>query len=693
VPCGSAHLPASQVAQERSRPTSASGAQTFVEEAQRWLPDFPGLAETRPASPATEGLDKATVLLADDSRDMREYVTRLLEPRFKVISAEDGRYALDLIDGGARPDLVLSDVMMPRLDGFGLLKALRAHPLTAVTPVIFLSARAGEEARIEGFDVGADDYLIKPFSARELITRIDTHIRLSRLRRAASELIKASEERLRIAIDEAGMGTWDVDLRNQELRWSRSHYTLLGLTPDESRLANLEMWRSRVHPEDLELTEAALQESRDAKTLYSQEYRIIRADTGAVRWLRSLGRFLYDESGAAVRSVGVCFDDTDRKTAEMALREADQRKDVFLATLAHELRNPLAPIRNAAQMLSSPMLGVEQLKWAQSVIQRQVRHMAWLLDDLLDVARITQGKLDLKKQRIELNTVVDSAVEASRPLLDRKSHRLTVTLPSDPVALEADPLRLSQVLSNLLTNAAKYTDAGGDIALCARVEGLGLTLVVKDNGIGIPAESLGGIFAMFSQLEGAAERSEGGLGIGLALVHGLIELHGGSVEAKSEGLGRGSEFIVKLPTVVSGSAATPASGPAAPAPYFRRVLIADDNQDAADSLAMILEMGGHDVRAVHDGRAALSAAQSFRPDIVLLDIGMPQLNGYEVARALRRESWGTGITLIALTGWGQESDRQKAIDAGFDRHLTKPIDPEALESLLSESTIRRPGGH
>ena len=693
IPFGAAHLPNVQEAPQTSLPPGTSGAEAFAEEAQRWLPEFAdleqsgrflALARPEPPSATIDAHGKPTVLLVDDNRDMREYVTRLLKPRFAVIAAEDGRYALDLIDSGVRPDLVLSDVMMPRLDGIGLLKALRARPLTVATPVIFLSARAGEEARIEGFDVGADDYLVKPFSARELITRIDTHIRLSHLRRAAGEHVKASEERLRIAIDEAGMGTWDYDLRTHEVRWSRSHYTLLGLVADESSPATQQMWRSRVHPEDLEQVESELARSQDTQSLYSQEYRIIRADTGAVRWLRVLGRFLYDESGVPVRSVGVLFDDTDRKAAEIALREADRRKDVFLATLAHELRNPLAPIRNAAQMLASPKLESEQLKWARSVIQRQVKHMALLLDDLLDVARITQGKLELKKQQLALNSVVDSAVEAARPLLDRKSHRFTVTLPSEAVTLDADPLRLSQVLSNLLTNAAKYTDPGGRISLSGRVEGGRLCLSIKDNGIGIPAESLNGIFTMFSQVEGAAARSEGGLGIGLALVNGLIELHGGSVEARSEGEGRGSEFIVRLPIVSADSAGAPAAGTAAAAAVGRRILVADDNKDAADSLAMLLEMGGHEVRVAHDGRAALSLAQTFHPDTALLDIGMPQLNGYEVARALRQEPWGARITLIALTGWGQESDRQKALDAGFDRHLTKPIDPDALESLMSE---------
>jgi signal transduction histidine kinase len=692
IPFGAAHLPGAQVAQASSGNMSASGALAFVDEAQRWLPDFSGPepgdsmlapAPVDPSPAATEATRKPSVLVVDDNRDMREYVTRLLMPRFSVICAEDGQSALGLVDQGLRPDLVLSDVMMPRLDGFGLLNALRARPSTHTIPIIFLSARAGEEARIDGIDVGADDYLIKPFSARELTARIDTHIRLSHLRRAAIENIKINDERLRIAVDEADMGTWDLDLRTEDMRWSRSLFLLLGLVPNESSHATYQSWRERVYPADFAAVEAAFSKSRNSRSLFSQQFRIIRVDNGAVRWLRVVGRFLYDESGAAIRNVGVAFDDTDRKEAEIALLEADRRKDVFLATLAHELRNPLAPIRNAAQMLGSPRIGNEQLQWAQNVIQRQVKHMAWLLDDLLDVARITQGKLELKKQLITLISVVDSAVEASLPLLDGKSHQLTVSLPAEPVTLDADPLRLSQVLCNLLTNAAKYTDPGGHITVSGRIEGSSLSLSVKDDGIGIPAESLKGIFAMFSQVEGASARSEGGLGIGLALVSGLIELHGGAVEAKSEGLGHGSEFIVKVPIAEHGLIALTIAEPAMTAPIGRRILVADDNQDAAVSLAMILEMAGHEVRVAHDGRAALSVAQTFRPDTILLDIGMPQLNGYEVARALRQEPWGRGICLIALTGWGQESDRQLAIDAGFDRHLTKPVNTDALETYLA----------
>jgi PAS domain S-box-containing protein len=400
------------------------------------------------------------------------------------------------------------------------------------------------------------------------------------------------------------------------------------------------------------------------------------------------------ESGEVISSVLILTEDiTERKQGEArlrrsqeALQEADRRKDEFLATLAHELRNPLAPIRTAAQILGSPKVSPQQLQWAQSVIQRQVGHMALLLDDLLDIARITRGKLELKTERVKLTDVVDSAVEAARPLLDGKHHSFKVSLPAEALILRADPLRLSQVLSNLLTNAAKYTDPGGHIELSGHVQDGVLCLSVQDDGIGMSPESLERNFEMFSQAEGTSTRSDGGLGIGLALVRGLVELHGGAVEAMSEGPGRGSKFTVQLPLadpVASPAAAAETDAPAV-AKVGRRVLVADDNKDAADALAMLLELAGHEVRVAHGGRAALSLAQTFRPDVAVLDIGMPELNGYEVAKELRREPWGSRMYLIALTGWGQDDDRQRAKDAGFDRHLTKPVDTDALEKLLSE---------
>jgi PAS domain S-box-containing protein len=399
------------------------------------------------------------------------------------------------------------------------------------------------------------------------------------------------------------------------------------------------------------------------------------------------------EQNANPTSVLILTEDiTVRKEAESelhrsqaVLQDGDRRKDEFLATLAHELRNPLAPIRTAAQILGSPKLAPQQLRWAQSVIQRQVGHMALLLDDLLDIARITRGKLELKRERVRLTEIVEAAVEAARPLLDGKHHNFCVALPTEELILYADPLRLSQVLSNLLTNSAKYTDPGGHIELSVYVRSNTLCLSVKDDGIGIAPESLQRIFEMFSQVDSASARSEGGLGIGLALVKGILDLHGGTIGATSDGPGLGSEFIVRLPLVAANAGRAVSAGPESPpAATGRRVIVADDNRDAADALAMLLELAGHEVRVAYGGRIALALAQTFRPDVALLDIGMPDLSGYEVAKELRRRPWGTAIYLIALTGWGRDDDRQQTRMAGFDRHITKPIDPHALEAALSE---------
>jgi signal transduction histidine kinase/ActR/RegA family two-component response regulator len=384
------------------------------------------------------------------------------------------------------------------------------------------------------------------------------------------------------------------------------------------------------------------------------------------------------------------------RSTESALRHADYRKDLFLATLAHELRNPLAPIRTSIQILASPQLSAEKLQWVQQVIQRQAKHMSLLLDDLLDVARITQGKLVLKTQRVTLTSVVDAAVETARPLLDDKKHRLMVTLPAVAPILNADPLRLSQILSNLLTNAAKYTNPGGQIRIICGVESDVVHLCVQDNGIGIPSEALSRIFEMFSQVDVTSERSGGGLGIGLSLVKGLVELHGGTIEARSEGPGRGSEFIVHLRLAAIESSSTKAETPEVDAPLTtsgrRRILVADDNRDAADSLAMLLRLAGHDVRVAHNGRAALALAQAFRPDTALLDIGMPDLDGYQVAQELRRATWGPDICLIALTGRGQDSDRRRANDAGFNHHMIKPVDPVTLQAMIAKESVPGPRG-
>ena len=411
-----------------------------------------------------------------------------------------------------------------------------------------------------------------------------------------------------------------------------------------------------------------------------------------------------DESGSIIGASKISRDITQRKLAddllrqeiaireraEAALRDADRRKDEFLATLAHELRNPLAPIRQAALIYKAPAATDAQKRWSSDVITRQVQHMSLLLEDLLDISRITRGTLELRTQVVDLAEIVQAAVETARPLIDAKRHDFRTELPSEPVHFVADPLRLAQVLSNLLTNAAKYTDPGGMLRMRASCSGEVVTISVVDNGIGLPADAISSVFEMFSQVASSRDHSEGGLGIGLSLTKGLMELHGGEIEARSAGVGHGSEFIVRLPirnTNVSHQkpAIVSTSAPA----VSRRVLIADDNRDAGDSLAELLRMDGHDVAVVHNGQEALAAFSAFQPEVALLDIGMPELNGYEVARRVRQGSLGRAVTLIAVTGWGQDRDKAQSLAAGFNHHLTKPIEADRLLEMLRSDGLSK----
>ena len=371
------------------------------------------------------------------------------------------------------------------------------------------------------------------------------------------------------------------------------------------------------------------------------------------------------------------------KRSEAALQETDRRKDEFLATLAHELRNPLAPLRNALQLMRMAGGDEHTMNQTLGMMDRQLQQMVRLIDDLLDISRITRGKIELRKERVELAAVIRDAVETSRPLIETAGHKLTVIYPPEPISLDADPTRLAQVFANLLNNAAKYTPQSGHIRLTAERQGDEVVVKVSDTGIGIPADMLPRIFEMFTQVDRSLERSQGGLGIGLSLVRGLVELHGGSVEAKSEGPGQGSEISVRLavhPAPRKAKAVAEDSRPAAPA--RRRILVVDDNRDSADSLALLLTLQGSEVRTAYDGLEAVEAAAVFQPDVVLSDIGMPRLNGYETAQRIREQSHGRRVALIAMTGWGQEEDRRRSTQAGFDFHLVKPVDLAALERLL-----------
>ncbi len=403
------------------------------------------------------------------------------------------------------------------------------------------------------------------------------------------------------------------------------------------------------------------------------------------RWVSASYTPTVDAAGVVDGWVAVVIDTTDRKRLEGQLQDADRRKNEFLATLAHELRNPLAPIRNAVEVLNANGTSGPALQWGRDVIDRQVRHVARLLDDLLDVSRISHGKMELRKVRADLGAVVRNAVETSRPLVEGGGHELTVALPPVPVYLDADPVRLAQVFSNLLNNAARYTEAGGHIRLAVERQGSDVLVSVQDDGIGIAAEALPRIFEMFAQATPALERSQSGLGIGLSLVRGVVELHGGRIEARSDGPGQGSEFIVRLPVVVEKRVQEAPQGDKDEPPSVAkcRILVVDDLKDSADSLAMLLRMSGHEVHTAYDGEKAIIAAEKFRPEVILLDIGMPKLNGYDACRRIREKPWGKDIFLIALTGWGQDDDRRRTEEAGFNSHMVKPVDSRDLMKVLA----------
>jgi PAS domain S-box-containing protein len=552
IPLGRAHLPADRVEAARTMTSTGLRSEAFLEEVLRWLPDEPHAFEELRREPAGGG---RRILLADDNADMRGYLLRLLA-EYEVEAVEDGAAALRAARERT-PDLVLTDVMMPGMDGFELLRELRADPCTREVPVILLSARAGEESRIEGLAAGADDYLVKPFSAREVLARVQSHLELAKLRREARE----------------------------------------------------------------------------------------------------------------------------------ALRVEDRRKDEFLATLAHELRNPLAPIRNGLQLIrlagSNPAMSAT-LEQARLMRERQVQQMVRLVDDLLDVSRISRNKLELRREWVELAAVVRSAVETSRPLIEAAAHDLWISLPPEPVLLDADPVRLAQALSNLLNNAAKYSERGGSIELAVeRLDGE-VVLRVRDKGIGIPADKLPHIFDMFVQVDRSLERSQGGLGIGLTLVKRLIQMHGGTVEAYSDGPGKGSEIVVRLPVLTMPPAVQERAGDGerAGTQVRRRILVVDDNRDSADSLTMMLKLRGHEVATAYEGLQAVELVGTFQPDVALLDLGMPGLNGYDAARRIRQQPESRDVVLVALTGWGQEEDKRRSQEAGFDAHLVKPVDLAALETLL-----------
>ncbi len=502
-------------------------------------------------------------------------------------------------------------------------------------------------------------------------------------RKQTEAALRDSEEKYRFLVNAVPSLVWScsadgtTDYHND--RW----YEYTGLDPNSS---DSEDWRQVVHPDDIGPAIERWTNSLKTGERYQTEYRLRRASDGQYLWWQAEAIPMRDKNGQITRWFGTCTNVNERHLAEEELQAADRRKDEFIAILAHELRNPLAPIRNAVQILKVKGPQDPELMWCRDIIDRQVAQMSRLLDDLLDISRITRNKLALRLSRVPLNVVIESAVETSRPLIDQMRQQLVVRMPTESVMLEADATRLAQVFSNLLSNAAKYSNPQSRIWLTSVRQGDDLIVSVKDEGIGIVKDHLEQVFEMFSQEGPAIERSQGGLGIGLSLVRGLVELHGGTVEAKSEGPGKGSEFLVRLPLRDRSITSETPQYQVAAAKIALQILVVDDNRDGAQSLSRMLKLEGHVIQTAYDGLAAVEAACKFQPDVILLDIGLPKMSGYEVCKLIRQEPWGKKMFIIAQTGWGQEEDRQKAQAAGFNHHLVKPLDIVELLTLLSGIT-------
>jgi signal transduction histidine kinase len=565
------------------------------------------------------------LLVDDQPARLLSYEAILSELDEHLVMARSGEEALDRLMKDEFAVIVL-DVSMPGMDGFETASLIHKHPRFEKTPIIFVTGlHVTDLDRLKGYELGAVDYVYVPVVPQILRSKIAVLVELHRKRRELQEL--------NVSLARA----------NEELSVANSNLQTEKATELQKMNSVLEA----------------------ANTELAQAIRTLQLENAA------------------------------RERLEQALLEADRRKDEFIALLAHELRNPLAPIQNAVQLMRMKRIDDSEIVWCREVIERQGEHLTRLVDDLLDVSRITQGKIKLQREPVDVAAVIARAVEINRPLIDARRHELTLELPHEPVHVHGDLTRLAQAVGNLVSNAAKYTEHGGRIGVTVErmpgdENGPGQAVIrVKDSGVGIPPHMLPQLFELFTQGERTLDQAQGGLGIGLALVRRLVQLHGGTVTAYSGGEGQGSEFVVELP-LLAGSAAeasprASAGGAATPPSALgRRVLIADDNLDSAQSLAMLLKTTGHVVEVAYDGLQAVEAAERFRPQAILLDLGMPNLDGEGAARQIRAQPWGQDIVLIALTGWGQKEARDRTRDAGFDAHLVKPVEFTALAKLLAD---------
>jgi signal transduction histidine kinase len=679
---GHQHLPAGQIGSTLTRAFTSTHATAFVKEAAAWLSNSQEKSLAAVATSADADVSPGRILVADDNADMRDYVTRLLSERWTVEAVHDGISALTRLAEG-QFDLVLADVMMPGLDGFELLKAVRADPATASTPFIMLSARAGEAARIEGLQAGADEYMIKPFSGRELEARVAAQLEAGRLRRA----LERERQRLYALFQQSPAAIVVLEGASHRVVFANSRYR------DVSGLSNVELLNRRLLDVDPTLAGTPLVKVIDA--VFATGERAHQPElTIANRYFDWTCQATRGNDGRVDGTVQFFYDVTDKVLARDAVsaarrtaESANRAKDEFLAMLGHELRNPLAPIVTALELMR--MRGGDSRE--QNIIERQVAHVARLVDDLLDVSRFARGKIRLEKRRTQLVTLVSRAIETASPLFEQHNQHLEVRVPHEGLDVNVDPDRISQAIANLLTNAAKYSGDGSRVTVTAERDGDLVRLRVRDEGVGIAPDMLSRVFDMFVQHRQPADRATGGLGLGLTIVKNLVELHEGIVSVSSDGPGLGSEFSIELPLaspvveILKPELPSFEAGRLAEA-RARRVIVVDDNHDAAAMLKSALELMGFVVKVAHDGPSALELAASFRPEVGLVDIGLPVMDGYELAERFRESADGpNGMRLVAVTGYGQDADRQRSAEAGFARHLVKPIDLGELQKAIEHA--------
>ncbi len=672
---------------------------------------------------------EVNILLVDDHPANLLLLEALLaDTEARLVRATSGREAVaqaQHMDFAA----ILLDVHMPEMDGFEAARQIRQLPHAKTTPILFVTATLATDAVIkEAYSLGAVDFLTKPLVAAALkgkvaffveLFRNKEELRLADAQRDAAErervkqeqalaataLLRASEARFELLLESSGESIFGMGPGGRCTFVNKAGVAMLGFAADEllghtlHRLIHHHHADGSLYPEaDCRIGLAC----RQGLPVRVDDEVFWRKDGKPVAVSYSVSPMVHD--GQNVGAVITCTDITARKRSEEKLHvlaselaQTDRRKNEFLATLAHELRNPLAPLQNGLQVMRMAPDNIDAVRKAQKMMERQLAHLVHLVNDLLDVARISNGKVELHKARLELKPVIETAIETSLPQIEAGHHELRVSFPPEPLMVEVDPMRLAQVISNLLTNAAKYTPPGGLIELSAGRQGQEVLVSVTDTGVGIPPDQLSAVFEMFTQVHQALDRAQGGLGIGLSLAHRLVTLHGGTLAATSAGQGQGSTFSVRLPLSEAQPARHHASDdraryvpPVSQHACFK-VMVVDDNLDAADSLSVVLEMGGHTSAVAHDGYQALALAPSFLPDVVFLDIGLPGMDGYEVARALREIPALSQVVLIALTGWGTEQDRERTHAAGFDMHLTKPANLDAVEALLSDLAASQAG--